>query len=159
MWEEGEDNDENELNEMLDDSDEQAAEPAAADPTVVESAAECEPNKLFLQIEPAEVIRFNAKHKAKLTLRNQTSGYVAFKVKTSSPKLMNVQPTTGTLQQMDRITIDIVSAERRPGKHERRVVTQAAMAPTGEAMPKDKWSELNDSEIQEFRLQGKIIVQ
>eukprot|EP00419_Tripos_fusus_P053563 CAMPEP_0172804658 /NCGR_PEP_ID=MMETSP1075-20121228/5320_1 /TAXON_ID=2916 /ORGANISM="Ceratium fusus, Strain PA161109" /LENGTH=833 /DNA_ID=CAMNT_0013643275 /DNA_START=43 /DNA_END=2544 /DNA_ORIENTATION=+ len=110
----------------------------------------------LLLVEPAKVIKFSRDRTAQLTLRNASTDYVAFRVRTSAAKLIFVQPCAGTLPQGGRIFLQICSSEHRSTVGDLKFLVQAVAATTGDPMPKESWCKLDTGAIQEWHLSGQL---
>eukprot|EP00927_Polykrikos_kofoidii_P025629 TRINITY_DN22996_c0_g1_i1.p1 TRINITY_DN22996_c0_g1~~TRINITY_DN22996_c0_g1_i1.p1 ORF type:complete len:838 (+),score=186.42 TRINITY_DN22996_c0_g1_i1:92-2605(+) len=114
--------------------------------------------RAILSLDPDKVIRFDRACAALLTLTNPTSSWVAFRLRTSLPRLINVTPCVGTLGGGDQAKLQINIMDRRVVGGDLRFLVQAAVAPSGEAMSKEVWAALASKDIQEWRLSGRIHV-
>mmetsp|Transcript_113166 Transcript_113166/g.365629 ORF Transcript_113166/g.365629 Transcript_113166/m.365629 type:complete len:790 (+) Transcript_113166:125-2494(+) len=121
-----------------------------------EPQAEAKPDAPLLSVEPARVIHFHRSLAAHLTLRNPTTGCVAFRVRTSAPRFISVKPCTGTLAQGSQLRLHVCCSERRVVTSDLKFLVQAAAAETSGEMPREKWSELSAHAIQEWTLGGQI---
>jgi len=108
----------------------------------------------LLLVEPAKVIKFSRDRTAQLALRNASTDYVAFRVRTSAAKLIFVQPCEGTLPQGGRIFLQVCSSGDRRAVGDLKFLIQAVTVTTG--VPKERWCQLDSGAIQEWHLDGKL---
>jgi len=110
----------------------------------------------LLHVQPEKAIGFDRNRTAQLTLRSQGVGHVAFRVRTSAPRYIFVQPCAGTLRQGEHIHLQVCSSERNLKAGDLKFLVQAVSAPDGGMMPKEKWAEIDASIIQEWHLVGRL---
>merc|ERR1712232_1063758 len=109
----------------------------------------------LLEVDPARQLNFSKASTLKLTLKNPAAaGHVAFRVKTSAPKLFVVAPFEGVLQGGANIELQITLRERHAGHGVVKFLIQAVTTSSAEALPKEKWSEFPKGAVQERCVDG-----
>mmetsp|Transcript_47849 Transcript_47849/g.113694 ORF Transcript_47849/g.113694 Transcript_47849/m.113694 type:complete len:865 (+) Transcript_47849:139-2733(+) len=122
----------------------QETERKAALEAAAKEARELEASRL-LKLDPARKVQFDWRGTADLKLRNQSSDKVAFRLRTSAPKLL-VQPAHGRLAPNETVNVHI----QRTGKCEFKLLVQAVVA--AGRVSKEDWEELDEDDIQEWHL-------
>lgn len=84
-------------------------------------------------------------------LINKTSGYVAFKVKTTAPKSYLVRLSAATLGPHSREEVTIILQPPGEGQNHRFLV-QAVQVTSSQPVSRDQWSEFKKEQIEEQRL-------
>ncbi|CAK9035944.1 unnamed protein product [Durusdinium trenchii] len=110
----------------------------------------------LLELEPATTLHFcktptNTSPNRKLMLINKTSGYVAFKVKTTAPKSYLVRPSAATLGPHSREEVTIILQPPGEGQNHRFLV-QAVQVNSSQPVNREEWSQFKKEQIEEQRL-------
>ncbi|CAL1157354.1 unnamed protein product [Cladocopium goreaui] len=110
----------------------------------------------LLDLEPATTLHFcktptNTSPNRKLMLSNKTSGYVAFKVKTTAPRSYLVRPSAATLGPHCKEEVTIILQPPGEGQNHRFLV-QAVQVTSSQAVSREQWSEFKKEQIEEQRL-------
>lgn len=84
-------------------------------------------------------------------LINKTSGYVAFKVKTTAPKSYLVRPSAATLGPHSREEVTIILQPPGEGQNHRFLV-QAVQVNSSQPVNREEWSQFKKEQIEEQRL-------
>lgn len=120
------------------------------------------PKMTLLSLKPDSVLRFqrptsssNPQPQQVLTLTNESSSCVAFKVKTTAPKSYLVRPSSNTLKPGDEQQVTIIYQEKGASQanDQHRFLVQALQVSSTEVVSREHWltDNLKDS-IQEQRL-------
>lgn len=117
------------------------------------------PPMTLLKLLPDDALHFELNKTAGqptriLKLNNVSNGCVAFKVKTTAPKSYLVRPSAGTIKPGDNMEVQIIlqPGTEKDSTSSHRFLVQAVVAPDGEAVSRDAWSEFPKDKIQEARL-------
>merc|ERR1712151_948643 len=84
-----------------------------------------------------------------LTLTNKSTGYVAFKVKTTAPKAYLVRPSSGTLGPKDHVEVQIVLQEQIE-RH--RFLVEATAIESNYQVTREQWNEFSKDQIQDKKM-------
>lgn len=113
----------------------------------------------LLEVTPDSVLTFDNDFRQQqqrlLTLRNTTSGNVAFKVKTTALKAYLVRPSNAVLLPGESKDVQIMlqKLSEKPKNHEHRFLVQAMATSEAEISSKDAWAEMQrTTQMQEYRL-------
>eukprot|EP00438_Fugacium_kawagutii_P034678 Skav219065 [mRNA] locus=scaffold1033:104650:114643:- [translate_table: standard] len=121
----------------------------------------------LLDLDPATTLYFcktpsNESPNRKLMLSNKTSGYVAFKVKTTAPRSYLVRPSSATLGPHCKEEVTIIlqppqtqsaGMPQRPSEGQNhRFLVQAVQVTSTHAVSREQWSEFKKEQIEEQRL-------
>jgi len=117
------------------------------------------PDGPLLRVEPTR-IKFDSNRQAQLVLKNPNSGSVAFRIMTSAPKIMIVEPTAGVVKEGTHVVVQIVSTSRQNiiGNHELKFVVQATTASSTDLIPRERWAELaKKGNVFEITVPGRLL--
>lgn len=117
-----------------------------------------EPEKAkFLMLNPENTIRFRG-DKASLHMTNNSRTWVAFKFKTTNPDIYLVKPTTGVLARGARQELQLQLQSRTSVINKtHRFLVQAMEVASGGPVPRERWSEVSKSAIQEHNLGAELV--
>lgn len=115
----------------------------------------------LIELNPAKVLAFDfssteSQVEEKLVIQNTSDQAVAFKVKTTAPKAYLVRPSSDLLRKGQACDVQIILQPSGlqgadPTSH-RFLVQVTAVGQVSENLSKEAWSQVEKSQIQEFKL-------
>ncbi len=119
-------------------------------------------NLTLLRIDPQEITFPSAIFQSSQTvlrLTNVTSGYVAYKVKTTAPKQYMVRPSTGVTSPGETVEIQIIlhPLSVEPINNSDRFLVQATATTNPQGLGRQEWIDLDKNLLQEQRLKVVFI--
>ncbi|UKJ89717.2 vesicle-associated membrane protein [Theileria orientalis] len=112
----------------------------------------------LLKVTPADTIEFPLVLYTPLTtvmkLENVSNEFVAFKIKTTSPKGYLVRPSTGVIKPTETQEVQIIlqPLTEHPKAVNDRFLVQFVVVPNDAPVPKDLWTVVNKANVQDHRL-------
>lgn len=120
-----------------------------------------EPEKpRFLMLNPENSIKFRG-HTASLHMTNNSRTWVAFKFKTTNPDLYLVKPTSGVLARGARqeLQLQLQSKNVQVINSTHRFLVQSMEVASGGPVPREKWTQVSKSAVQEHHLGAELVKQ
>lgn len=116
------------------------------------------PDGPLLRVEPSR-IKFDGNRQAQMVLKNTNSGNVAFRIKTSAPQFIFVEPAAGIVKQGTHVVIQIMNTNRQNiiGSHDLKFLVQGTSTTSAELVPRERWAELEKKgSVFECSVPGKL---
>eukprot|EP00930_Biecheleria_cincta_P038241 TRINITY_DN26277_c0_g1_i1.p1 TRINITY_DN26277_c0_g1~~TRINITY_DN26277_c0_g1_i1.p1 ORF type:complete len:815 (-),score=130.86 TRINITY_DN26277_c0_g1_i1:201-2615(-) len=114
----------------------------------------------LLEVTPSDTLVFYSRGErptASLTLRNKSSGYVAWKIKTTAPKELTINPSSGTLAGGESYTAKVFFNGQDPsGILQYRFLLQACSRSEDNKLSKEQWDQIPKNEVHEKKLNAAI---